>query len=33
MMGRAWQILGMEQDARKTAVTDQPLEPTIASSP
>ncbi|KAL3449777.1 dynein associated protein-domain-containing protein [Aspergillus insuetus] len=33
MMGRAWQILGMEQNARKAAVTDQPLEPTIASSP
>ncbi|KAL2851782.1 dynein associated protein-domain-containing protein [Aspergillus pseudodeflectus] len=33
MMGRAWQILGMEQDARKTAITDQPVELTIASLP
>ncbi|KAL3461603.1 dynein associated protein-domain-containing protein [Aspergillus heterothallicus] len=33
MMGRAWQVLGMEQDARKKAVIDQPLEPAIASSP
>ncbi|KAL2851993.1 dynein associated protein-domain-containing protein [Aspergillus pseudoustus] len=33
MMGRAWQILGMEQDARRKAATDQPVEPTIVSSP
>ncbi|KAL2811042.1 dynein associated protein-domain-containing protein [Aspergillus granulosus] len=33
MMGRAWQILGMEQDGRKKAVVDQTVEPTIASSP
>ncbi|CEL00564.1 hypothetical protein ASPCAL00163 [Aspergillus calidoustus] len=32
-MGRAWQILGMEQDARKTAITDPPVELTIASLP
>ncbi|KAL2861086.1 putative dynactin [Aspergillus lucknowensis] len=32
MMGRAWQILGMEQDGRKVAATDQPVEPAIAPS-
>jgi dynactin 1 len=31
MMGRAWQILGMQQD-RKTAATNQPVEPAIEPS-
>ncbi|KAL2825200.1 dynein associated protein-domain-containing protein [Aspergillus cavernicola] len=32
MMNRAWQILGIEQDGRKTATTDRPIEPSIEPS-
>lgn len=32
MMGRAWQILGMQQDSRKAGGTDRPVEPVVVPS-